>query len=145
MNFSAPFKTYTNDRVYLVRRQQDPSDHANACLYDDTPTRPCGHHGPFYRPCPVCLKKIPVHEIITLHIHHHIPHHTCPPCLNFLLSRGYKKCPVCQNPLLYFRLQASRIHSSTIAKATLPSQPTQRRPSPRRNPRRHIRRLQTEE
>ena len=145
LNFSAPFKTYHNDKNYLVRRQQDPSDSMNAPLYDDTPIHPRCPLGPLYRSCPVCLKNIPVHEIITLHIHHHIPHYTCPPCLNFLLSRGYKKCPVCQHPHLYFRLEASRIHPSTLAQATPTSQPAQRRPSPRRRPRQNIRHFQTEE
>ena len=145
MTFSAPFKAYHNAHSYLIRRRQDPSDHANASLYEDTPTRPCGHFGPFYRPCPVCLKQIPANEIITLHIYQNIPHYTCPPCLNFLLSNGYKNCPVCKKPHLYFRLDASRIPSSTRAQATPTSQPPQRRPSPRRNPRRNTRQLQLEE
>ena len=145
LNFSAPLKAYHNAHSYLIRRSQDPLDHANASLYEDTPTRPRGHFGPFYRPCPVCCKQIPANEIIALHIHHNIPHYTCPPCLNFLLSNGYKNCPVCKHPHLYFRLDASRIPSSTLAQATPNSQPPQRRPSPRRNPRRNIRRLQTEE
>ena len=143
--FSAPFKTYHNRHTYLVRRQQDPSDSMNAQLYDDHPTRPCGHHGPFYRPCPVCLKNIPANEIITLHVHRHIPHYTCPPCLDYLLSSGSKLCPVCKNPHLYFRLDASRIPSDIIAQASPPSQPPQSRPSPRRTPRRNTRQLQTEE
>ena len=145
--FSAPFKTYTNGSTYLVRRQQDPSDSANARLYEDKPTRPCGHFGPFYRQCPVCLKNIPTSEIIPLHIIRHCIHYTCPPCLDFLLSRQYTKCPVCQQPHLYFRLAASLIPPSIIAQATPPSLPPPHRPQPRRNnrPRRNIRQLSTEE
>ena len=148
LNFSAPLKAYHNAHSYLIRRSQDPLDHANASLYEDVPTRPCGHFGPFYRPCPVCLKQIPVNEIITLHIHQHIPHYICPPCLNFLLTNDYTNCPVCKNPHLYFRVDAARIPPSTLAQATPPRQPPQSRPSrpqPRRNPRRNIRHLPTEE
>ena len=129
LNSSAPFKSYTNGRTYFVRRQQDPSD------------RPCSHHGPFYRPCPTCLKNIPVNEIITFHTFRHIPHYTCPPCLDFLLSRGFHTCPVCKNPHLYFRLDASIISSTILAQATTPSLPSPRRPQPRRN----IRHLNAEE
>ena len=147
MYFSAPFKTYSNNKTYLVRRQQDPSDSMNSPLYDDHPTRPCSHLGPLYHRCPVCQKAIPAHDIITLHIYKHIPHYTCPPCLDFLLSRGFKLCPVCKNPHLYFRVDASLIPSTVIAQTTLPSLPTQRRPQPRRThqPRRNSRQLQIEE
>ena len=138
LNFSAPFKTYTNGTTYLVRRQQDPSYSENSWLYDDNPTRPCGNHGPFYRPCPVFIKNIPASEIITLHTFHHIPHYTCPKGLDFLLSRGFKKCPVCKNPHLYFRIEASSIPSTILAQATPPRLP---RPQPRRN----SRQLNTEE
>ena len=141
LTFSAPLKSYTIGRTYLVRRQLDPSDQANAWLYDDNPTRPCSHHGPFYRQCAVCLKNIPVIEIFTLHTFRHIPHYTCPPCLDFLLSRGYQKCPVCRNPHLCFRLDASISPSTILAQAKPSSLPTPRRSSPRRN----IRHLNTEE
>ena len=136
--FSAPFKTYNNGKTYLVRRQQDPSDSMNSQLYDDHPTRPCSHLGPLYRRCRVRQKSIPAHNIIALHIFNHIPHYTCPPCLDFLLSRGSKLCPVCTKPHLYFRLDASLIPASTIAQATPPSLPTPRRPTPR-SPRRNSR------
>ena len=141
--FSAPFKTYNNGKTYLVRREPDPSDSMNSQLYDDHPTRPCSHLGPLYRRLPVCQKAISAHDIIALHIFKHIPHYTCPPCLDFL-SRGFKLCPVCKNPYLYFRLDASLIPASTIAQATPPSLPTPRRPT-LRSPRRNSRQLQTEE
>ena len=122
-------------------------DEANAPLYEDNPTRPCSHLGPFYRQCPVCLKNIPAHEIIPLHIIRHIPHYTCPKCLDFLLSRSFKLCPVCKAPHLYFRLDAALIPSSIIAQATSPSLPPSHRPQPRRNnqPRRTSTQLPTEE
>ena len=144
--FSAPLKSYHNDRTYLIRKQQDPSDTMNSPLYDDHPTRPCSHIGPLYRRCPVCQKAIPAHTIITLHIFKNIPHYTCPPCLDFLLSRGFKLCPVCKNPHLYFRLEASQIPSDIIAHASPPNLPPGRpTPQPRRNPRRHTRQLNIEE
>ena len=74
----------------------------NSQLYDDHPTRPCSHLGPLYRRCPVCQKAIPAHNIIALHIFKHIPHYTCTPCLDFLLSRGFKLCPFARTPIYIF-------------------------------------------
>ena len=98
LNFSAPFKTYTNGNMYLVRRQLDPCDHGNAWLYDDHPTRPCSHHGPFYRPCPVCLKNSPVNEIITLHTFRHIPITPAPNVLISFCPEDTETAPSAYNP-----------------------------------------------
>ena len=100
LTFSAPLKTYTNGTSYLVRRQQDPSDHANAWIYDDNPSRPCFHHDPFYRQCPLCLKSIPAHGIIHLHTVRHIPHYICPQALIFYspvvsVNALFVKIPIC--------------------------------------------------
>ena len=84
----------------------------------------------------MCLKIIPVHELIILHIlqtFHPIPYHTWPKCLEFLLSRGYEKCPVYKQPHLYFRFDASLMSPTTIIPTPTPSFPPQQRLSPGRS------------
>ena len=104
LNFSAPFKTYANGKTYLVRRQLDSSDQANAWLYDDHPTRPCSHHGTFcapYASAPYALRIS-----LSMKSSPFTPSVTSPttpaPCLDFLFSRGLRKCPICKNPICIF-------------------------------------------
>ena len=138
LTFSAPFKTYTNEAVYLVRRQRNPSDDANAWIYDDHPSRPCSHHGPFYRQCPVCLKSIPAHTIVPLHTVRHIPHYTCTtpaPHASIFYSPVVSvdalnvKIPIC---IFTWMLPSFLQHHPP---ATPPSQPIQQRPCPRKTSR----------
>ena len=126
-----------NDTAYNVTHMLLlPEDTVQLTLDDNTAVHFPYRSSPYYRPCPVCLKQIPANEIITLHIFRHIPHYTCPPCSDFLLSRGFLECPVCKNPHLYFRLDASRIPSTILAQATSPHRSIQRPLHPRRTSRR---------
>ena len=129
------YRTYTNGKTYLVRRRQDPSDQANAWIYDDNPSSPCSHYGPFYRWCAVCLKSIPAHDFIPLRTFRHIRHYACPKCLDLLLSRGFTKCPICKQPHFYFRVDDSLVSPTTIVPVPTNSQPAQPHPSPRQTSR----------
>ena len=63
------------------------------------------------------------------------------PSVSILLSRGFTKCTVCNQPHLYFRVDASLISPTTVVLVPTTSQPTQQRSSPRRT----SRQLPTEE
>ena len=128
---SQPLKSYHIGSNYLIRRPFNPADTENAWLYDDTPI-PCNHSGPLFHKCPVCHSFFLPSELIILHSLNHVPHRACPPCLNFLLSRHYKKCPICARPHLYFRVPASGLPRPIFQSVPGPTVPVSQPPLVRR-------------